>query len=230
MGTQPAVRGRRNFLTKLKAATAGLAALGLASGAKAATQAPDAWKPAVHKEDAWFNVPSKHRLVFDTTTANGLGEALLFAANYIGINNGEYGVENSELAVVLVVRYQSVVFAYNDAIWAKYGSILGTRAKFDDPKTKTAPKVNVYTSRELAGLSLSNGANWVDLSAQGARLAVCNVATHNTAFAIGQKTGAKPDDVYEELKSNLVSNARLVPAGIVAVSRAQEYGYTLVTT
>ena len=32
-----------------------------------------------------------------------------------------------------------------------------------------------------------------------------------------------------ELVANIVSNARMVPAGIVAVNRAQERGYTLVT-
>ena len=42
----------------------------------------------------------------------------------------------------------------------------------------------------------------------------------------------KPEDVpmlTDELVANIVSNARMVPAGIVAVNRAQERGYTLVT-
>jgi intracellular sulfur oxidation DsrE/DsrF family protein len=34
------------------------------------------------------------------------------------------------------------------------------------------------------------------------------------------------DDVFKELTERLVPNARMVPAGIVAVSRAQEHGYT----
>ena len=33
--------------------------------------------------------------------------------------------------------------------------------------------------------------------------------------------------VFEELKANLLPNARLVPVGILAVNRAQERGYTL---
>jgi intracellular sulfur oxidation DsrE/DsrF family protein len=33
--------------------------------------------------------------------------------------------------------------------------------------------------------------------------------------------------VFEEMKANLLPNARLVPAGIVAVNRAQERGYAL---
>jgi hypothetical protein len=41
-----------------------------------------------------------------------------------------------------------------------------------------------------------------------------------------QKSGGKVDDVLKELTGHLVPNARMVPAGIVAVSRAQEHGYT----
>jgi hypothetical protein len=35
--------------------------------------------------------------------------------------------------------------------------------------------------------------------------------------------------VFNELTANLVGNAHLVAAGIVAVNRAQERGYTLAT-
>jgi intracellular sulfur oxidation DsrE/DsrF family protein len=33
------------------------------------------------------------------------------------------------------------------------------------------------------------------------------------------------DDIFKELTEHLVPNARMVPAGIVAVNRAQEHGY-----
>ena len=38
-----------------------------------------------------------------------------------------------------------------------------------------------------------------------------------------------PDAIFAELSANLVANAHLAPAGIVAVNRAQERGYTLAT-
>ena len=37
---------------------------------------------------------------------------------------------------------------------------------------------------------------------------------------------ASTDDIYKELAANLLANSHLVPAGIVAVNRAQERGYT----
>ena len=57
-------------------------------------------------------------------------------------------------------------------------------------------------------------------------LAVCQLATRAAAATIARQTGAKPDDVYQELASNLVPNAHIVPAGIIAVNRAQERGYS----
>jgi len=47
---------------------------------------------------------------------------------------------------------------------------------------------------------------------------------------IARETNAKAEDVYNELASNLVvSSARIVPAGVITVTRAQEKGYALVT-
>ena len=45
---------------------------------------------------------------------------------------------------------------------------------------------------------------------------------------IARATGGDADKILEEMVANLVPNARLVPAGIVAVNRAQERGYSFV--
>jgi len=44
---------------------------------------------------------------------------------------------------------------------------------------------------------------------------------------IANATGGKADDVYNEIAANLIGQARFVPAGIIAVNRAQEYGYSI---
>jgi len=72
----------------------------------------------------------------------------------------------------------------------------------------------------------SSGAPLDALLKRGVRLAVCSLSTRAAATAIAQKSGAKVDDVFKELTDHLVPNARMVPAGIVAVNRAQEHGYT----
>jgi intracellular sulfur oxidation DsrE/DsrF family protein len=84
-----------------------------------------------------------------------------------------------------------------------------------DPKTNQPPTFNLQRER------------LEPLIKRGLRLAVCNQATRGNANAIAMALGLKQDDVYEEMKANLLPNARLVPAGIVAVNRAQERGYSL---
>jgi intracellular sulfur oxidation DsrE/DsrF family protein len=226
MRKQPEDTGRRSFLTGLKVGAAALAA-GVGSTAKA--QAPGAWRPARHDKDDWLEQNSaKHRLVFDTTTPAGLSEALFFSQNYLAINNSDYGVPNSELAVVVIVRYQSVAFGYNDNIWAKYAKPIAARTRYEDPKTKAPATLNVYNSEAYAGVVMNPPID--SLTKLGVQLAVCNLATRNMSIAIAKAVDGSADAIYKELASNLVHGARLVPAGIVAVNRAQERGYTLVAT
>jgi len=145
-------------------------------------------------------------------------------------NRTEYGLQNSDLAVIIVMRHRSTGFAYNDAIWAKYGVQMSKRANFVDPKTKEAPKINLLNVAKY-DVELPNRGNTVDaLVKQGVHLAVCSVATRGIATAVAEATGGNADNIFTELVSNLLSTtAHMVPAGIVAVNRAQEHGYTLVT-
>lgn len=205
---------RRTFLSGLKA---GIGALAVGSAAKAQSKpAPAGWEPARHEKDDWLEKPSKHRLVFDTTTPEGFGEALLFASNYMHVNVADYGLRNSDLSIVIIARHRSTPCGFTDAMWAKYGEAMAAQAEFVDPKTKQAPKVNVYTPQLDA------------LAKQGVQIAVCSVATGRFAGAIARATGGNSDTIDAELTANRVGNALMVPAGIVAVNRAQERGYSLV--
>ena len=40
-------------------------------------------------------------------------------------------------------------------------------------------------------------------------------------------SGITADAAYKDITSNLIGHGRLVPAGIVAVNRAQEHGYSI---
>jgi intracellular sulfur oxidation DsrE/DsrF family protein len=217
---------RRRFLSGLSlVTTAGI----VSTANKAEAQTASAWHPARHGQDDWLDQNNaKHRLVFDTTTPAGLSEALFFGPNFLAINNSEYGIPNSELAVVVIVRYQSVAFGYNDSIWAKYSAPIAARTKYQDPKTKSPAKLNVYNSPAYSDVLMNPPIDSV--TKLGVQLAVCNLATRNMSIAIAKAVDGVADTIYKELASNLVHGARLVPAGIVAVNRAQERGYTLVAT
>jgi intracellular sulfur oxidation DsrE/DsrF family protein len=178
-------------------------------------------------QDDWFDaLPGRHRLVFDTTSPTGIGTAMLYANNYFIGNQNGYGLGNADIAVVIVMRHASTPFAYSDAMWAKYGTPLTQRNNFDDPKTKQRPIVNVYNSTGHGALLPSGGTTLDALAKRGVHFAVCQMATRRLAGTIAEATGGKADSVYDELVSNLVPNSHMVPAGIVALSRAQERGYT----
>jgi intracellular sulfur oxidation DsrE/DsrF family protein len=222
---------RRSFLTRISSGLAAFAATAFATGSVVQAQSTgSAWKPERHAKDDWFDqVPGKHRMVFDTTDYNGLGRAMGYANNFIRVNRTDYGLQNNDVAVVMILRAGSTSFAFNDMIWGKYGKIMAERINFVDPKSKMSPSSNLYNS-ENYGNSLSNRGTTIEsLTKQGVQLAVCSVATRGIAGAIAEAMGAKTDDINAELVANILPSARMVPAGIVAVNRAQERGYSFVS-
>jgi len=222
---------RRSFLTRLSTGVTAFAAV-VTGGETAQGQsvAFAKWQPERHEKDDWLDkASSKHRLVFDTTTSEGFGEAIAFASNFVRVNRTDYGLQNDDLAVVIVVRHRSTGFAYNDAIWAKYGVPIAAWAQFTDPKTKNAPKINVYNSADYGAQLPNRGMTLDSLLKQGVQLAVCQVATRGIAGTIAAASGGNTDAIYGELVASIGSGARMVPAGIVAVNRAQERGYTFVS-
>ncbi len=228
----PSSSERRSFLTYLKAGAAALA-VGSSAMAQEKPAAITRWEPARHDKDNWLDeLPGKHRLIFDTTTPEGVGDAILFAGNFLAVNRSEYGLQESDLAVVIVMRHRSTPFGYKDTMWAKYGEgLAGHAAPFVDPKTKEIPNINIYNSSDYGRLLSSRGQTLDALTKRGVHIAVCASATRGTAGEIARATGGNADAINAELIANLVSsNARMVPAGIVAVSRAQERGYSLART
>lgn len=228
-----AALARRSFLSRIVAGAGAFgAALGGASIAQAqsAPAAGGAFQPARHAEDDWFDqTTAKHRSFYDTTSSDGFGQALFFARNYFVANASGYKLADADLAQVICARHQSTSFAFTDAMWVKYGAALSERSDhFVDPKTKQVPTTNVYMSGGY-GDSLRNGGVTIDqLAKRGVRLAVCSMATRAAAQVAAQKTGGNVDAIFKELTENLVPNGRMVPAGIVAVNRAQERGYSFV--
>ena len=223
---------RRSFITRLSAGFAAFAAT-VATGATAAqgqSSAAARWQPELYEKDDWLDkIPGKHRMIFDTTKYEAFGEAIAFANNYLRTSRSEYNLKNSDMAVLIIARSRSTQFAYNDAMWAKYGTVLSRRANFTDPKTKQPATVNPYNSQELAELLPNRGTTLDALTKQGVLFGVCSVATRGIAGAIAEANGGNTDAINKELISNLVSNARMVPAGIIIVDRAQERGYSLVS-
>ena len=123
---------RRSFLSRIVAGTGALGALFGASSMASAQSAPAAsgpFQPARHAEDDWLDQPAaKHRFFYDTTSAAGYGQALFFARNYFVANASGYKLADADVAQVVCMRHESTSFAFNDAMWTKYGTALSERA------------------------------------------------------------------------------------------------------
>lgn len=217
---------RRSLMTGLGAATA----FALTSRTTIAQTTTRQFQPGRHSQDAWLNaVPGIHRNFIDASTTSGAGEAMLYANNLYEANKSGYSIPESDVAVVVCLRHFATVFAFNDGIWAKYGKQFSTVLQFTDPKTKEAPSTNLLNSAAY-GMMLPNLGNTIDsVVKRGTQFAVCDMATHFFAGQIAMASGGNAEAVYKELVANTIPNSHMVPAGVVAVNRAQEYGYTLLT-
>jgi hypothetical protein len=169
----PSSPARRSFLTSRTAGVTSIAALAVGGAAlvQGKPKAAARWEPAHHDQDSWMDVPSKHRLVFDTTTAHGFGEGVLYAGNYLLANRDAYKMEDKDLAILIIARHASTPFAYNDAMWEKYGTAMRPLTQFDDPKTKAPPKKNVFNSADY-GTQLPNFGTTIE--AGSAVRSLCN--------------------------------------------------------
>ena len=210
---------RRALLSAMGAAAAGVAF----TSAPVRAQAKSTFTPARHKEDAWLEtLPGKHRVWLDSATAPGAADALLYAGNLFTANKAGYALVDADLAIVVCLRHFATVFAFNDAMWAKYGKTFATIASFGE-KGAAAPTANPHRLDANMGLPIPG----IDpLAKRGVHFAICDMATH---FFAGMIAGPGGDAaaVYKELAANTVANGHLVAAGVVGTTRAQEYGYSL---
>ncbi len=203
-------------------------AAGLGSGSLAA-QTSAAFSPKRNPEDAWLDQrPGNHRIFIDAATPNGAGEAILYANNLYTAHKTAYaGSSDADLALVVCLRHFATAFAFTDTVWAKYGKPMGGMLNFTDPKTKEAPSTNLYNSAAY-GLTLTNLGNTIDaVTKRGAYFAVCDTATHFIAAQLAGATKGDAAAIYKDLSTSLIPNSRLVSAGVMAVTRAQERGYSL---
>ena len=217
-------------MARLGASLAALtsASLGGADVAAAASLRSAPWQPARHPQDDWFEeLPGKHRFFFDATSAVGAGESIAFASNFLVASAKGYQLGESENAIVIGLRHHATLFAFSDAIWQKYGVPLSERISYVDPRTRQPPVVNIYQAIGYGALLPNRETTLNAMAKRGVHFALCDMATQVYAGVAAGKLGLKASDVYEELRASALPNAHFVAAGIVAVNRAQERGYTI---
>ena len=216
---------RRSLMTGIGAA---VGAFGLRATRAHAQSSGGHFQPSRHEQDSWLDeMPGQHRVFIDSSTPEGGGSAVLYANNLYRANEGAYSIAAEDLAIVVCFRHASTPFGYNDAMWKKYGEALSNLMSFVDPKTETHPSSNLLDADDY-GTSVSNMGNTITAQIErGTQFAVCDAATRAFSGGIARATGGSQEDVYQELIANAIPNSRFVSAGVVAMTRSQEYGFSL---
>lgn len=198
------------------AALAGAAVAG--SSAATAQSANGKFEPKRHALDAWMNeLSGEHRVFVDTDNVQGGTNALRYALNIINAHVNAYEGKPEEMAVIICYRHASTVLGFTDAMWAKYGTVLATMGRLPPPAEGQPPATHDKNPQT---------AMITDMAGRGVQFAVCNSATTMMSGFIARQLELEQEAVYADLAANLIPNARLVPAGVMAVTRAQEYGYS----
>jgi len=144
----------------------------------------------------------------------------MFARNFMKFSAEKLGTKDADMNVIVSFRHFATPYGYVDAMWAKYPQFAAL-LKVEDPTTKKPAARNIPLHDDVEG---EVGANLPALAARGVRFTVCGAATEFIAKLLAGKTGdAKA--IEAELAANLIPNARMVPAGVVGVQRAQKAGF-----
>jgi intracellular sulfur oxidation DsrE/DsrF family protein len=220
---------RRSLLNGLGAAALAGAALG-SSTARAQANSPS-FQPRRHAEDAWMEaLPGSHRVFIDTDSPSGATNALRYATNILNAQASGYKGNDKDMAIIICLRHASTIAGFNDAMWAKYGSTLDSMGAMMSGRAPApmVPPAPPGVAPAAAGAPTTNPQARAIATAvgRGIHFAICNTATTALAGMVARQAGAKDADVLAELVANTVPNGHMVPAGVLALTRAQEYGYS----
>ena len=214
--------GRRSVLTGMGVAAAGVVA---ASGCAKAQE--EGFRAARHEEDKWMGeLSGSHRAWIDTSSGLSGMQAPHFARNILSSNVSAYGGKDSDYAIVICFRSYATPLAYSDEMWSKYGEYFGGPMQLTDPKTGNAFRANPANMADR--VDLDHGGDTVEkVTARGAQFAICNAATTWYSGYIAGAMGGSAEEIYKEFVDSAIPNSRFVAAGVMATTRAQEYGYSL---
>lgn len=203
---------RRGFIGSVAAAAVGLGMTGLAAD-RALAESTSA-RAVDAQLEAWFGkLQGKHRVVFDAPATNN-GMPVVWPRVYKMTTDGTYPSEGS--SAMVIARHEGICLVLQDSIWAKYhlGEMFnvknGAMAATSNPYAK-------ITTLPLPDIGVTG------MLKTGVLIGACDVAlTVYSGMAAG-KMKLDPATVKKEWVAGLFPGVQVVPSGVMAVARAQEF-------
>jgi hypothetical protein len=213
---------RRALLTGM-----GVAATGMCLTGTSASAAAGGFQPARHAQDAWLDeMPGSHRVFVDASSLDGGATALHLSRNILNAHQSAYDGKDSDYAMILCFRHGATALGFGDSAWKKFGKELHKQLGLTDPLTGEAPEINLMQVTDRRGMS-NKGATIGYVQSRGVQIAVCSAATRGIAGFLSGAGHGEADDIYKELVDTAIPGSRFVSAGVMAVTRAQEYNYSV---
>jgi intracellular sulfur oxidation DsrE/DsrF family protein len=170
--------------------------------------------------DGWFKkIKGQHRIVYDATTIHE-GFSIIWSWVFLDANN-ETGSTDDDLTTMVVFRHNAFALALSDEIWSSYK--LGKLLKIFHPSTGVPATKNPYWDPPN-GVMPELGMSIKMLSQRGAMFCVCERSLTVNSRIIAKSKGMDAEEVKKEWTAGLLPGVQIVPAGVWAISRAQELG------
>lgn len=207
---------RRDFI----GLAAAMAAIGVGAALPVATAAA-AQGPSTDFTRWLDSIPGKQRVLLDMREPNG-GMALAWAWVWLFTAPPAYGVPESDVGTVVVLRHNGIPIALEDSAWKKYK--LGEYFKIDDPATgKPAVRNPYYLTMSEPFLPDMAMQKLID---RGVKVVACDMAIHFYSGEIAKQMGMKHEDVKADWNSAVLPGIAHAPSGVVACQGSVARGCT----
>ena len=117
-------------------------------------------------------------------------------------------------------------------LWNKYG--FGKMFKVDDPRIQAVAVSNPFQNPKTGDYKFPGVGNVEiginELQASGVMFGVCNVALGVYSAVAAESMKMNAADIKKDWEANLLPGIKVLPSGVWAVGRAQEYGCAYIPT
>ncbi len=210
---------RRRFIGNLLASTS---LTGLSSVALTLEAATPINPLLVDEADAWLKkgIKGAHRIVYDAPEPHNAFPIIWTWAYYL--TNNQTGTSDKDMTGVCVLRHNAIPFAIKDEMWDKYK--FGEMFKINDNITKAPAKRNPYYEPKEGDYPMPGIDGIKKLQERGSLFCVCDLALTVFSTFAAQSMNMKPEEIKSDWVSGILPGIQIVPSGVWALGRAQEYG------
>jgi intracellular sulfur oxidation DsrE/DsrF family protein len=179
-------------------------------------------------EDPWLDqMKGKHRQLFDAPEPDG-GTVLRHVRSYLDVWREAYGVREKDVSVLVVLYGRTTPLGVQDAMWDKYK--LGAALNLTDATTNAA-LVRNYFAHPQSGDPVGDGtpeSSMEALQLRGVKFLLCNNALLRWSGRLEKQGLGTAADIHADLTAHALPGVVIVPAAIIAMTKAQERGFAYV--